>query len=149
LAGAKTPTGQTVLLKKVFLCKLDFFFFASRSLPGWPNDIVGFCPPSSFSLVVRRSILHAVIICRLRHLLLLSSASPLLPTATIIVCRRHVLPPQPSAPLYCLSAVSAHSPPSPSQSAAQSCMSALSTTVVIPYGCRPPSPYLRLPSLLP
>jgi hypothetical protein len=33
LAGAKNPTGQTVLLKKVFLHKLDFFIF-SHSLPG-------------------------------------------------------------------------------------------------------------------
>jgi hypothetical protein len=31
LAGAKTPTGQTVSLKKVFLRKLDFFIFVSRS----------------------------------------------------------------------------------------------------------------------
>jgi hypothetical protein len=33
LAGVKNPTGQTVLLKKGFLHKLDFFIF-SRSLLG-------------------------------------------------------------------------------------------------------------------
>jgi hypothetical protein len=41
--GAKTPTGQTVLLKKVFFHKLDFFIFVSRSLPGWPA-VAGLIP---------------------------------------------------------------------------------------------------------
>jgi hypothetical protein len=58
--GVKTPTEQTVLLKKVFLRKLDFFIFVSRSLPGWPNAVVVCRPPFSFPLIVRRLILHAV-----------------------------------------------------------------------------------------
>jgi hypothetical protein len=33
-AGAKTPTGQTVLLKKVFLHKLAFFIFSLSLLGG-------------------------------------------------------------------------------------------------------------------
>jgi hypothetical protein len=34
LAGPKNPTGQTVLLKKVFLCKLNFFIFYALCLAG-------------------------------------------------------------------------------------------------------------------
>jgi hypothetical protein len=31
LAGAKNPTGQTLLLEKVFLHELDFFIFSTLS----------------------------------------------------------------------------------------------------------------------
>jgi hypothetical protein len=89
LARAKTPTRQTVLLKKVFLRKLDFFIFVSRSLPGWPNAVVVCHPPSSFLLVVRRLTLHAVIICHLSCLPLLLS------TIAIVAHHRHRHPPPP------------------------------------------------------
>jgi hypothetical protein len=93
LAGAKTPTGQTVLLKKVFVRKLDFFIFVSRSLPGWPNAVVVCRPPSSFPLVVRRLTLHAVIIRHLRRPPLSSSA-----IAVVAHCRHCRSPPPCSAP---------------------------------------------------
>jgi hypothetical protein len=90
-AGAKTPTGQTVLLKKVFLRKLNFFIFVSRSLHGWPNAIVVCRPLSSFPLVVRRLILHAIIICCLH-------CPPLsLSAVAVVVHRRHRCPPPPSS----------------------------------------------------
>jgi hypothetical protein len=89
LAGAKTSTGQTVLLKKVILHKLDFFIFVSCSLPGWPNAVVVCRPPSSFPLVVRRSTLHAVIIHRLCRPPLSSSA------IAVVAHRRHHYPPPP------------------------------------------------------
>jgi hypothetical protein len=92
LAGAKTPTGQTVSLKKVFLHKLDFYIFVSRSLPGWPYAIV-VCPSlSSFPLVVRRSILHAIIIRCLRHPPLSLAA-----VAVVVHCCHPCPPPPPSA----------------------------------------------------
>jgi hypothetical protein len=86
-AGAKTPTGQTVSLKKVSLRKLDFFIFVSRSLPSWPNAIVVCRLPSSFPIVVRCLTLHAVIICRLRHLPLSA------PAIAVVTHRRHRCPP--------------------------------------------------------
>jgi hypothetical protein len=148
--GSKTPTGQTVSLKKVFLRKLNFFIFVSRSLLGWPNAIVVCRLPSSSPLVVCCSILCAVVIRRL--------CCPPLPLPTIAVlahCRHHHLPPPFSAatsiittPLFLLS-LTALSCPFPLQSATQSCMSLLSATVAIRYCCCPLSPYLHLPSLLP
>jgi hypothetical protein len=60
LAGAKNPTGQTVLLKKVYLHKLDFFYFFT--LLAWcaGSYAVVVCRPlSSFPLVVRRPISSA------------------------------------------------------------------------------------------
>jgi hypothetical protein len=91
LVGAKTSTGQTVLLKKVFLRKLDFFIFVSCSLPGWPYAVVVCRPVSSLHLVVRRSILRAVIIRRL-------SCPPLsLSAVAVVVHHRHRCPPPPSS----------------------------------------------------
>jgi hypothetical protein len=89
LAGAKTPTGQTILLKKVFLRKLYFFIFVSHSLPGWPNAVVVCHPPSSFPLVVHCLTLHAIIICCLPCQPLLSSA-----IAAFVDCH-HCCPPLP------------------------------------------------------
>jgi hypothetical protein len=67
-AGAKNPT---CIAEKVFLLKLNFFIF-SRSLPGelislLSNAVVVRCPLSSFPLVVRGPISHAVVVCPLRR----------------------------------------------------------------------------------
>jgi hypothetical protein len=93
--GAKTPTGQTVSLKKVFLHKPNLFTF-SRSLPGGPNAVVVCCSLSSLLLVARHWILHAVIIRPLCCLPLSSSACchrppprPSLFAATIFRHRSH------------------------------------------------------------
>jgi hypothetical protein len=90
----KNPTGQIVLLKKVFLRKLDFFNF-SHSLPGRPsllsNAVVVRRPLSSFPLVVHRPILRTVVVRRLHPLPLLSST-----VAVVVVCR-HRCPPPPSS----------------------------------------------------
>jgi hypothetical protein len=91
--GARNPTGQTVLLKNVFLCKLNFFFL--HSLPSGlsllSNAVVVCRPLSSFPLVVCRLILRAVIVRRLCHQPLSLSA-----IAIVVVCgRRH--PPPPSS----------------------------------------------------
>jgi hypothetical protein len=97
LAGAKTPTGLTVSLKKVFLHKLDFFIFVSRSLPGWPYAGVVCRPPSSFPLVVRCLTLHAVIIRRLR-------CPPLSLSAIAIITHHrhcHLPPPCSVAAMFC------------------------------------------------
>ncbi len=148
--GSKTPTGQTVLLKKVFLCKLNFFIFVSRSLPSWPNAVVVCRPPSSSPLVVCHSILRAVIIRRLCCPPLSSSA-----IAVLAHHRHHCLPPPYSAAVsiittpLSLPSLTALTCPSPSQSAAQYCMSLSSATFAIHYCCCPPLSYLRLPSLLP
>jgi hypothetical protein len=119
--GAKIPTGQTVLLKKVFLRKLDFFIFVSRSLPGWPNAVVVCRPPSSFPFVVRRLILHAVVI---RHLCRL----PLSLSAIAVAAHHHHCCPLPPcsataaiiATLLSPPSLTALSCPSLLQSAAQS-----------------------------
>jgi hypothetical protein len=113
LVGAKNPTGQTVLLKKVFLHKLDLFYFFTLStrqaglISLLSNAVVVCRPLSSFPLVVRRPILRAlssdaVIVCRCH-----CSPLPLLSSATIVVRHHHLLPLQPSLPL-CVSLVSCH-----------------------------------------
>ncbi len=86
------------MLKKVFLHKLDFFIFVSRSLPGWPNAVVVCRPLSSFFLVVRCLICMpsssaTFIVCCCCHPPSLSSS-----TAAIVIRRRHRHPPQPSSP---------------------------------------------------
>jgi hypothetical protein len=115
LAGAKTPTGQTILLKKVFLRKLDFFIFVSRSLPGWPNAVVVCRLLSSFPLVVRHSILHAITIRHLCRPPLSSSA------VAVVIHHRHCHPPPPPstaaaiiATLLSPPSLATHSFPSPS-----------------------------------
>jgi hypothetical protein len=84
-AGAKNPTGQTVLLKKIFLFKLNFFIFSHYLHGGLisllSNAFVVRHPFSSFPLVVRHPILHVVVICHLCCPLLLSSAT------TIVIVR--------------------------------------------------------------
>ncbi len=91
-AGAKNPTGQTVLLKKDYLRKLEFFIF-SRSLPGGlillSNAVVVCHQFSSFPLIVRRPILRAVIICHLCRPPLSSSAVAII----VVRCRRRPPPP--------------------------------------------------------
>ncbi len=116
----KTPTGQTVLLKKI-LRKFDLFIFVSRSLPCWPNAIVVCRPPSSFPLVVCRLISCAVVICRLHRPPLSSSA------IAVVAYRRHPHPPPPCSAAAAIittllspPSLTALSSPSPLQSAAQS-----------------------------
>ncbi len=107
-AGGNNPTGQTILLKKVLLRKLEFFIF-SRSLPSGlisllSNAVVVCRPFSSFPLVVCRPISHAVIVRHCRHPPLPLSSFP-----TIDVHRCHDPPLQPSLPLR-VSAVSCRPP---------------------------------------
>jgi hypothetical protein len=138
------------IAEKVVLRKLNFFIFVSHSLPGWPNAVVVCRPPSSSPLVVRCSILRAVVI---RHL-----CCPPLSSSAIAVLAHHChrCPPPPysaaasiiTTPLS-LPSLTALSRPSPLQSATQSCVSSSSATVAICYCCCLPSPYLCLPSLLP
>jgi hypothetical protein len=89
-AGAKNPTGQTVSLKKVFLHKLDSLFFHALCPAGLSAFCLAVvvCPPfSSFPLVVRRPISHAVVVRRLRH------PPPLSSDDVVICCCRRCLPP--------------------------------------------------------
>jgi hypothetical protein len=89
LAGAKTPTRQTVLLEKVFLHKLDFLIFLRSLCPVGSSAIVVRRPLSSFPLIVCSLILRAVVVRRCRCLLLLSST-----VAVVIVrCCRCCCPP--------------------------------------------------------
>ncbi len=85
MAGAKTPTGQTVLLKKVFLHKLNFFILVSCSLPGWPNAVV-VCHPLSSSPCHSPPLNLA---CH-HHL-------PPLSSTTVVIRRRRCHPPPPSS----------------------------------------------------
>jgi hypothetical protein len=114
--GAQNPTGQTVLLKKVFLHKLNFFIFL-RSLPGGlecrcclPPALL--LPPHSpppdltcrhFPLLLSFAI--AVVVVRRHHCC--RPPSPLSLSAAVVIHRCHLLPPQPSLPLR-VSAVSRH-----------------------------------------
>ncbi len=87
LAGAKNPTGQTVLLKKVFLRELNLLIF-SRSLPSGlisllSNAVVVCHPLSSFPLVVRHPILHAVVV----HHLCCPPLSSSTVTIVVVCCR--------------------------------------------------------------
>jgi hypothetical protein len=83
LAGAIFSTGQTVLLKKVFLSKLDFLIFLQLSARLTPNAIVC-CRLLSFPVVVRHRILHAVVDRRRLGPPLPSSSA-----AAVFRCRSH------------------------------------------------------------
>jgi hypothetical protein len=63
--GAKNPTGQTVLLKKFFLRKLNFFIF-SCSLPSGLISLLSNAIVVCRLFIVRQPILRAVIV-RLRQ----------------------------------------------------------------------------------
>ncbi len=86
-ARAKPPTGQTVLLKKVFLGKLDlfnFFFTLSACPAGRPNAVVVcFLPPA---LLLPHHSPWLDLGCH-QHLLPLSSAA-----VVVCRCRCHLLP---------------------------------------------------------
>ncbi len=140
LAGAKNPTGQTVLLKKVFLRKLDFFF--SRFLLGWlisllSNAVIVCRMLSSFPLVVRHPILRAIIVSRLRHPLLSPSA------VTVVVIHRRRCPPPPSSASAAIIATLCLRPLSPPTLVLPFCSLPpnLACRVVRCYCC-PPSPSL-------
>ncbi len=102
-------------MKKVFLCKLTFFIF-SRSLPGGlisllSNAVVVCRPFSSFPLVVRCPISHAVVSGLSSTAFVVRRCccppSPSSSSVTVNVHCRHDPPLQPSLPI-CVAAISCH-----------------------------------------